>query len=188
MASPPGLGIAHVALTVQVAVVPEKLDALLRESDKTLGMRIARMVHAWVREQTLGYYPALEFLVDQGVVPAEDFETLRTLSATIRKRIKRDVQSQLWPIFSSVHIERTQTLAFLLPRLSPSRPGALEELAAHYFPNVVRLELLLSSLDKSQRLEDVTSHTETKVMRHLLDHFATVSVSATRRVDPPRPD
>ena len=183
MDSPRGLGIARVALTAQVTVAPDKLDALLCESDKVLGSALASQVDAWVRQRRLGYYPALEFLVDQGAVPTEQFEALRTLAATVRKRAKRDVQTHLWPVFSSVHIERAHSLAFLLPRLTPGKPDARSELARHYFPNTVRLELVLSSLDKPQRLEDVVGMTEQKVMRNLVDHFQSVSVAAARRID-----
>lgn len=183
MDSPRGLGIARVALTVQVTLAPEKLDALLREDDKTLGTRLAARVDAWVREQRLGYYPALDFLVEQGVVQPEEFEALRALAATIRKRVKRDVQTRLWPVFSSVHIERAQSLTFMLPRLTPGRPEAVTQLAQQYFPNCVRLELLLTSLDKHSRLEDVAGFSEQKVMRNLREDFESVSVSAARRID-----
>lgn len=183
MDSPRGLGIARVALTLQVTVAAEKLDALLREADKLIGARLAERVDGWVRERKLGYYPALEFLVDQGAVSPEDFEALRNLAATIRKRVKRDVQTQLWPIFSSIQIERAQSLAFMLPRVTPGKPDAVAELARHYFPNTVRLELVLASLDKVARLEDVAAISETKVARNLRDGFEAVSVTAVRRLE-----
>jgi hypothetical protein len=183
MDSPRGLGIARVALTLQVTIAPARLDALLREADKQLASRLAERVDAWVRNEKLGYYPALDFLASQGVIGAEEFEALRALAATVRKRVKRDVQTRLWPVFSSVHMERAQSLAFLLPRLTPGKPEAVPLLARHYFPNVVRLELLLSSLDKHSRLEDVAGITEQKVVRNLREDFETVTVSATRRVE-----
>ena len=183
MDNPRGLGVARVALTVQVTVAPDKLDALLREADKTIGRTLATQVDAWVRAQRLGYYPALEFLVDQGAIPAEVFESLRTLAATIRKRVKRDVQTRLWPVFSSVHIERAQSLAFTLPRTTPGKPDAVAELARHYFPNTVRLDLVLASLDKLARLEDVAAISETKVARNLREDFEAVAVSGVRRLE-----
>jgi hypothetical protein len=178
-----GLGIARVALTVQVTIGAEKLDALLRDADKTIGLLLATRVEDWVRERKLGYYPALEFLVDQGVLQPDEFDALRALAATIRKRVKRDVQTRLWPVFSSVQIERAQSLAFMLPRVTPGRPAAAAELARHYFPNNVRLELVLASLDKRARLEEALAITEAKVARNLRDEFETVTVSAVRRLD-----
>ncbi len=155
--SPRGLGIARVALTLQLTIAPEKLEALLREADRQLAVALAARVDAWVRDRKLGYYPALEFLVAQGVC--------------------------LWPVFSSVQIERAQSMAFLLPRVTPGKPDAARLLAQHYFPNAVRLELALATLDKLNRLEDVIAFSEQKVVRNLRDAFEAVSVSAARRID-----
>jgi len=180
MVNPKGLGIARVALTLQVTMAPEKLDALLSEADKQLAGELAERVDAWVREAKTGYYPALDFLADQGTVDAASYESLRALAATLRKRAKRDVQTHLWPVFSSVHIERAQSLCFLIPHVKPGKPESREELARHYFPNVVRLELLLASFDKSHRLEDAAAFSEQKVIRNLRDVFLHGAVSATR--------
>lgn len=183
MDDPHSLGIAHVALTVQVTVGPEQIEALLRSEDRALPEMLAARVDAWVRERRLGYYPALEFLAAEGVVSAAELDALRQLAATIRKRAKRDLQTRLWPIFSSVRIERAVSLAFTLPRLKPSQPDALAALARHYFPNVVRLELTLATLDKQRRLEEVEGISATKLMYNLRDAFAAVSVTSTRRRD-----
>jgi len=182
--SPRGLVLARVALTMQVSLSPEKLEALLGAADRSLGERLALLVDQWVREHETGYYPALEFLASQGAVPPDLYESLRHLAATLRKRVKRDVQTRLWPVFSSVHIERAQSLAFQLPHPRPGRPHAIADLARHYFPNVVRLDLVLSSLDKPHHLEDVVRMSEQKALRNLLDHFETISVTTARRLEP----
>jgi hypothetical protein len=153
----------------------------LRNEDRMLPETLAARVDAWVRERKLGYYPALEFLASEGVVSAVELDALKQLAATIRKRAKRDVQTRLWPIFSSVRIERAVSLAFTLPRLKPAHRDAVTELARHYFPNTVRIELTLATLDKQRRLEDVEGISETKVMANLRDVFAAVTVTSTRR-------
>ena len=181
MDDPRSLGIARVALTLQVTVAPGQLEALLRSEDRVLAETLAARVDAWVRECRLGYYPALEFLAAEGVVSAGELEALKQLAATIRKRAKRDVQTRLWPIFSSVQIERAVSLAFTLPRLKPAQADAVTALARHYFPNTVRIELALATLDKQRRLEDVEGISETKVMVNLRDAFESVSVTASRR-------
>ncbi len=181
MHDPRSLGIARVALTVQVTLGPEQLEALLRSEDRALPEALAARVDAWVRERKLGYYPALEFLAAEGVVSAEGLEALKQLAATIRKRAKRDLQTRLWPIFSSVQVERAMSLAFTLPRLKPAQADAPKALARHYFPNVVRIELTLATLDKQRRLEDVEGISATKVMHNLRDVFEAVTVTATRR-------
>lgn len=176
------LGMVRVALSVQVVIAPEKLGALLTEADRQIGRRLAEQVDAIVRRERLGYYPALDFFEGHADLKPGILDELKTLAAHIRKRVKRDTQTHLWPIFSSVQIERATSVAFTLLRLSPTQPEALEKLAQHYFPNTVRLELILGTLDKQHRLEVAEKFSANKVVRHLSEVFESVTVTATQRL------
>ena len=182
MDNPRTLGIVPVALTLQVAIAPNRLGSLLNEAEKNIGRALAERIDTIVRNEKLGYYPALEYFEGHAGMQPELLAAAKALAAQIRKCVKRDVQTQLWPVFSSVHIERATTLAFTLPRVTPSQPDAFTRLAQHYFPNVVRLELVLSTLDKQHRLEDVEKFTSDKVVRNLRDTFESIQVTATRRL------
>jgi len=177
------LGIVPVALTLQVVLAAEKFAALLNAAEKNVGHSLAERVDAIVRTEKHGYYPALDYFEGHAGVEPELLAMVKTLAAQIRKRVKRDVQTHLWPVFSSVHIERATTLAFTLPRVTPAQPDALARLAQHYFPNVVRLELVLTTLDKQHRLDEAEKFSSQKVVRNLRDAFVSVSVTTTRRLD-----
>lgn len=176
------LGIVPVALTIQVVLAPERLEALLSAGERNLGRTLAERVEAIVRAQRLGYYPALDYFENHPEMDPKLIDMVKTLAAQVRKRVKREVQTHLWPVFSSVRIERATTLAFTLPRMTPAQPDALARLAQHYFPNAVRLELVLSTLDKQHRLEEAEKSSSNKVVCNLHDAFESVSVSATRRL------
>jgi len=182
MDNPDTLGIVPVALTIQVVMAPEQLETLLSAAELGLGRTLAERVEAIVRAQRLGYYPALNYFEDHSDLDPELIGTLKALAAKIRKRVKRDVQTHLWPVFSSVQIKRATTQAFTLPRVKPVQADALARLALHYFPNAVRLELVLTTLDKQHRLEEAEIMSSNKVVRNLRDAFESVSVSATRRL------
>jgi hypothetical protein len=183
------LGIVPVALTLQIVMAAERLSALLNEAEKNIGRSLAERVDTIVRNEKHGYYPALDFFEGHAGMQPELLVQVKTLAAQIRKRVKRDVQTQLWPVFSSVHIERATTLAFILPRMTPAQPDALARLAQHYFPNAVRLELILTTLDKQHRLDEAEKFSSDKVVRNLRDVFESVSVTATRRLrDSDNPD
>lgn len=184
MASPHTLGILPVRLTVEVVMASQRLEAMLSGPDRHIGAMLAERVDAIVRAEKLGYYPALDFFSARADIEADGLERLRHLAAEIRKRVKRDVQTCLWPVFSSVQIERAQTLAFMLPRITLGQPDARDALARHYFPNRVRLELVLSTLDKQQRLEEVEKFTSQKAQRNLRDAFESVNVTVVRRLEP----
>ena len=176
------LGFVPVALTIQLVMAPERLEAQLSSAERSLGRTLAERVDAIVRAEKLGYYPALDYFEDHPGMDPELIGTVKALAAQIRKRVKREVQTQLWPVFSSVQIERTTTLAFTLPRVTPAQPDALARLARHYFPNAVRLELVLTTLDKQHRLDEAEKFSSSKVVRNLRDTFESVSVTATRRL------
>jgi hypothetical protein len=176
------LGIVPVALTLQVVMAPERLDAQLNEVEKQLGRTLADRIDAIVRREKLGYYPALDYFEGHAGMEPEMLAMVKMLAAQIRKRVKRDLLTNLWPVFSSVHIERATTLAFTLPRVTPAQPDALVRLAQHYFPNTVRLELVLTTLDKQHRLDEAETFSSQKVVRNLRDAFASVTVSTTRRL------
>jgi hypothetical protein len=176
------LGIVPVALTLQVVMASERLDAQLNEAEKQIGRALAERIDAIVRSEKLGYYPALDYFEGHAGVQPELLAMVKTVAAQIRKRVKRDALTHLWPVFSSVHIERATTLAFTLPRVTPAQPDALTRLAQHYFPNAVRLELVLTTLDKQHQLDEAEKFSSQKVVRNLRDAFASVTVTATRRL------
>ena len=182
MDNPGTLGIVPVALTIQVVMAPERLEALLNTAERNLGRTLAERVDQIVRAERLGHYPALGFFEGHPGMDPELIGTAKALAAQIRKRVKREVQMHLWPVFSGVQIERATTLAFTLPRMTPAQPDALTRLAQHYFPNAVRLELVLSMLDKQRHLEEAEKFSSHKVMRNLRDVFDSVRVTATRRM------
>ena len=183
MDNPRTLGFVPVALTLQVVMAPERLDALLNEAEKNVGRSLAECVDTIVRTEKHGYYPALDFFEGHAGMQPELLVMVKTLAAQIRKRVKRDVQTHLWPVFSSVHIERATTLAFTMPRVTPAQPDALAKLAQHYFPNAVRLELVLTTLDKQHRLDEAEKFSSQKVMRNLRDVFDSITVTTTRRLN-----
>jgi hypothetical protein len=176
------LGIVPVALTIQVVLAPEQLEALSNAAERSIGRTLAERVDAIVRAQRLGYYPALDYFEDHPDMDPALIGTVKALAAQIRKRVKREVQKHLWPVFSSVQIERATTLAFTLPRVTPAQADALARLAQHYFPNTVRLELVLTTLDKQHRLDEAEKFSSSKVVRNLRDAFESVSVTAIRRL------
>ena len=91
MVNPGTLGVVPVALTIQVTMAPERLEALLGAAERNLGRTLAERVQSIVRADRLGYYPALDFFEDHPDMDPALIGAVKALAAQIRKRVKREV-------------------------------------------------------------------------------------------------
>ncbi len=114
-----------------------------------IGENLAGQVDAHVNEQRLGYYPALDYFREwpNAVDPAL-LELCTQLGQWVEAYARRELRRRLSRAFSSVTLEEARLAAFAMPRVLPSRDGAPAQLALHYSPNRLRLELRLGLLSK----------------------------------------
>jgi hypothetical protein len=148
-----------------------------------LGENLAGQVDAWVMEQGMGYYPALDYFRDlpQAVDPALLLliDEIATFCANFARS---ELRRRLSRAFSNVQIEQAQCTAYTMPRVRPSRSGAPAGLAEHYSPNTLKMELLLSSIQKGgfEGLEELTLN---KLMRWGRDPFAGFQVNGSQLLE-----
>ncbi len=117
-----------------------------------LGDNLAGQVDAYVMEQHLGYYPALDFFRDQPeVVDTALLTLIDEIAIFCAEYARRELRHRLAGAFTSIQIEQIQCTAYTMPRVRPNRSGAPEALALHYSPDTLKVELLLRMLrDESQ--------------------------------------
>jgi len=142
------LHMATVALTVRLRLSEEVLANYLPASPQVVGEELAEAVQGLVREQKLGYFPALEYFraepgMDEGLLDAVDH--IAWLATSL---VRDEVRRRLRPVFASVRFSALQALAFTLPPVRPGQPQAFERLARHYTPDTVKADLLLDLVQK----------------------------------------
>lgn len=146
---------ASLTLTVPETVLEQNVGYL----PWVLGENLAGQVDATVMEQGLGYYPALDFFRDQpeAVDPAL-LVLIDEIATYCAAYARRELRRRLSRAFSSVQVEQAQCTAYTMPRVRPSRSGAPAGLAEHYSPNSLKMELLLSSIQRGsfEGLEELT--------------------------------
>jgi hypothetical protein len=164
-------------LTVPEGIIQQPLPS----SAVKIGEQLANEIDQYCREHKLGYYPAIEFFrqvpeINQGLI-----ENAEQIAWVVSKVAREEVQSRLRPIFSSVKFQSVQTEAFTLPPVRPNHPSALEQLARHYTPDTVRLELLVSMLrkDNDQRVDAAETYARKMIYRWLRGVFENVIVTAS---------
>ncbi len=172
--------IARIALTLHIVVTPSYLKQHQGAIAASFGGDLAKAVDAFVRERHLGYFPALDYFVDQPSVDPKLLAAATDLARMVRDSVRREVQHHLVPFFSQVVIKRITSPAFMLPRVSLHQADALEALARHYFPNSVRLDLVASSVERGPKVENLEKAAARRALWNLRDHFEHVEVTDAR--------
>ena len=93
---------------------------------------------------------------------------------------QKEVRKNLLPIFSSVTVKRASSPAFTLPRVSCTQPDVLDALARHYYPGAVRLDLVVSSVERGPDMTLMDKITRRKLLWNLRDYFEQVEVVDAR--------
>jgi hypothetical protein len=138
---------ATLILDIEEAVIEQQLGYL----PWVLGENLAGQVDAWVMEQGLGYYPALDYFraLPEAVDPAL-IELIDQVALFCADLSRRELTRSLQRAFSRVQVGHQQCMAYTMPRARPSRGGAPEALARHYAPNTLKLQIQLSTVQRSE--------------------------------------
>ncbi len=174
------LQIAKVVVGVVVSVPDETVEHNVGYLPWVIGENLAAQVNSYVLEHHLGYYPALDFFrgrnetVDPALLELTDQIALFCTSLA-----RREFRRRLSRSFSAVEVQRVQCIAFTMPRVRPSQSLPPRELARHYAPHRVKLELVVSSIQKDST-GDVRRHSMEKVARWAKEPFERLEVVNAR--------
>jgi hypothetical protein len=173
-----------VAASLTVTVPQEVVEQNVGYLPWVLGENLAGQVDAYVMEQGLGYYPALDYFRDHPEVvdPALLIliDEVATFCATYARR---ELRRRLSRAFSTVKIEQAQCTAYTMPRVRSSRSGAPAGLAVHYTPATLKMELLLSSVQKGS-FDGLEKLSLDKLVRWGREPFETFQVNGSQVLQP----
>jgi hypothetical protein len=141
-----------------------------------IGEQLAARIDAYVRGVSLGYYPALDYFQETGVVDSSLREVLDQLAWLGTSLVRDELSSRLRAIFASVQVQSMQALVYNLPPVRPNQENAVQHLARHLTPNRARFEVLLTLLRKQMDTEHLESFTRRVVWRHLGEAFDTIEI------------
>ena len=171
-----------VLVTVDVQLKPEKLQQHLPCSANIIGKTLAAIAVEYEQENKTGYYPAIDFFKTLDDVDPDLIESAEQVAWLVSKLARETIQKQLRPIFSSVHFQSIQTLAFSMPRVRPNKKDASEQLSKHYTPDTVKIELVLTMLRRDSEAQDDRAEPYARKMmfRWLESSFESLEVTSSK--------
>jgi hypothetical protein len=177
-----GIAVVTIAASLTVSVPEEVVERELGNLPWVLGDNLAGHVDTYVMEEHLGYYPALDYFREYPeVVDPALLVLIDEVASFCANFVRRELRSRLEPVFSSVQIERMQCTAYTMPRMRPNRSNGPMDLARHYSPGTVKIELLLSSIQKGH-FDGEEHMVMDKLSRLAREPFSSFQIHSTQRM------
>lgn len=172
------LNFTRVAVTLQISVPDTALERHLAASPRVVAENIAEQVMAYEEEHSLGYYPAIDFFQQHGGVEPELIDALENISWVLTSMVRNEIRLRLRPVFSHLKIESLKTLAFTMPTVRPGQQNARINLISHFSATSVKVNLIVTLLQKIVDTHTAARMTESMCYRWLKEHFSAVDVTS----------
>ena len=173
------LSLTRVAVSLQVKVPAEAIEQHSAASPYIIGEELARQVAAYAHHERLGYYPALEYFRTVEAIEPDLLEAAESISWLVCGLVQEELKTRLRVVFSSMKIESVQTVAYTMPGIRPGSSNALHDLAQHYTPDQVRVNLVASSIRRQDNDQDVTIKlARHQICRWLKDRFSNLEITS----------
>ena len=173
------LHVSKIHITLVVTVPREALERHLPSSAEIVGEQLTEQVLAAVRENNIGYFPALDYFQKQGGIDEDLMDAAETIGWFASKIVREEVQRKMRAFFSTISFQSVQCLAFTMPSVRPNQPNAYQALVEHYTPNTVKLNLLATVLKKQEKPEGLANWAKQLFKRNLDDSFDKFEVTQT---------
>ena len=171
-----------VLVIVDVQLKAEQLQQYLPRSANIIGQTLAQIASEYEQDNKTGYYPAIEFFKTLDNVDPDLITSAEQVAWLVAKLARETIESRLRPIFSSVHFQSIQTLAFALPKVRPNKKDVLQQLADHYTPDSVKVELVVTMMRRDSEAEDDRAEPYARKMmfRWLESEFESIEVRKSK--------
>jgi hypothetical protein len=171
-----------VLVTINVQLKADSMQQYLPCSANIIGQTLAEIADEYVKENKTGYYPAIDFFKTHADVDPNLIASAEQVAWLVSKLARETIQSKLRPIFSSVQFQSVQTLAFSLPKVRPHQIDALKQLAKHYTPDSVKIELILTMMRRDSEAEDnrAEPYARKMIFRWLASEFESLEVTSSK--------
>ncbi len=138
---------------------------------------IADAVIGYERQQSLGYYPALEYLFAEGAVARQSIDVFETICRFVAQAATDTIMHKLKAAFSQVRIISLHHTAYNIPAVRPTAQDAHTALVRHYQPSRLQMNLELSQIHKRPVADGYESFVRYLLHRWLRESFADIELA-----------
>ncbi|VAW69534.1 hypothetical protein MNBD_GAMMA09-2503 [hydrothermal vent metagenome] len=173
------LYISKIHITLQVKVPYELLERYLPSSAEVVGEALTEQVVAAVKKHNLSYFPALDFLQQQGDIEEELLDATETIAWFACKLVREEVNKKLRAFFSELSFQSVKCSSYAMPGVRAGQINAWHELVEHYTPDTVKLDVVASILKNEEHPKGLENWSRQLFRRNLEESFENFQVIQT---------
>jgi len=178
-----------IAITLIAKVPSQLIEQHSVASPYVVGEDFAYQVAQYAQQQRLGYFPPADYFRSNQLIDSELLEALDSICWLVKGLVREQVRSKLRSLFAKVEIESVQAVAHTMPTVRPSARNAMHDLALHFTPDQIRiniiatLKLSASNPDEVAPLDVATL--KMRVQRCLANYFTSLDITDIYSLEPP---
>jgi len=142
------LQFTSISLSMKLAVAEDELERHLAASPSVVTDELVSHVKKHEKENRLGYFPALDYYINNNAIDADLVSALQSISWVVTNMVRNEIRIKLRPVFSNIKFESIQTLAYTLPQVRVSDKQLTEKLLEHFSANNVKVNLTVTLIQK----------------------------------------
>jgi len=170
-----------VSLTVEIP--HEALESQSPASAIVIAEQLADQVIAYENEHHLGYYPALDYYMQDKLLDGDLIDALQAISWLACSMAQEGIKTRLRPVFSSIKFESVRSPVTSLPSARPSSPNVQQQLIEHYTADKVKLTFIASMIRKSEAEDTTEAYANHVIGKWLKDHFSSFKISSIKKIN-----
>jgi len=175
--------ITQIHISLQVKLSSQALAKHLPASAEVVGEALTEAMLALVKSQNVGYFPAIDFFQQQGLLDDDLIDAAETIGWFVAKLAREEVQIKLRPFFSKIEFQSVKCTAFGMPSVRPNQLDAWPALVEHYTPNEVKIDVLASVLKKNNQQQGMANWAKQLCRRNLDGSFEQLEITASSIVE-----
>ena len=175
--------ITQIHISLQITLSKQALEKHLPASAEVVGETLTEDILKHVKQQNLGYFPAIDYFEKQGVMDEDLIDAAETIAWFAAKLAREEVQIKLRPFFSKIEFQSVKCTAFGMPSVRPNQIDAWQALVEHYTPNQVKIDVLASVLKKNNQQQGMANWAKQLFRRNLAGSFEQLEITASSIVE-----
>lgn len=166
-----------VYLTLRVKLASGVIEDHSAASPYIVGEELARHIAAYVQDHHTGYYPAVDYFNELGVIDPDLFSALENVSWLVTTMSKDIIRNGLRSYMRNIKFDSTQMIATTMPQVRPGVKNAMHRLALHYTPDQLRVNLHADLVEREKiQSTAILEGTKEKIKQWLDEKFIQAEV------------